>query len=78
MDNIEHRIIRRQDVEKLTGLKRSALYEFMGQGRFPRPIKLGSRAIGWLAADVQDWIAARVAESRAANAADAGVSKRKR
>jgi prophage regulatory protein len=25
-------------------------------GRFPRPIKLGRRAIGWLAEDVQHWV----------------------
>jgi prophage regulatory protein len=25
-------------------------------GRFPRPIKLGRRAIGWLAEEVQDWV----------------------
>jgi len=31
-------------------------------GRFPRPIKLGRRAIGWLAEEVQDWVNSRSEE----------------
>ncbi|MBM3566603.1 MAG: AlpA family phage regulatory protein, partial [Alphaproteobacteria bacterium] len=31
------------------------------------PIKLGARSVGWLASDVDAWIAERIAESRSAS-----------
>ena len=58
------RLLRRRQVETLTGLKRSTIYERMARGRFPRPVHLGSRSVGWLANEIEGWIAARVAESR--------------
>ena len=50
------RIYRRPDVEKLVGLSRSTLYAMMAEGNFPKPVKLGKRAVGWREADVQDWL----------------------
>jgi prophage regulatory protein len=57
-------ILRRRQVEAQTGLSRSAIYEGVLQGTFPRPIHIGTRAVGWLAAEVDAWIAARIAVSR--------------
>lgn len=57
-------ILRRRQVEAQTGLSRSAIYEGVFQGTFPRPIHIGTRAVGWLAEEVDAWIAARIAESR--------------
>lgn len=53
------RLLRRAEVERLVGLRRSALYEAMTQGDFPRPVKLGERAVAWRSADVLAWIASR-------------------
>ena len=58
------RILRRRQVEALIGLRRSAIYAAVAAGRFPRPIKLGPRCVGWLEHEVNGWIAERVAESR--------------
>jgi prophage regulatory protein len=55
------RILRREEVLRLIGLKKSALYELMAQGHFPRPMKLGERAVGWRAGDVAAWLATREA-----------------
>jgi prophage regulatory protein len=57
--NLHHRIIRRPDVERITGLARSTIYDFMSRGEFPQPLKLGARAVGWRESDVLEWIAAR-------------------
>jgi prophage regulatory protein len=54
--------MRRPAVEAVTGLSRSAIYDMVAKGRFPRPIPLGRRAVGWLAGEVDDWLKARVAE----------------
>jgi prophage regulatory protein len=57
-------ILRREDVERVTGLPRSSLYAKIAAGEFPKPIKLGIRASGWLEEDVAGWQRARIAASR--------------
>jgi prophage regulatory protein len=55
-------VIRLHELEKLTGRKRSSVYEDMAAGRLPKPIKIGPRAVGWLRSDIDKWLAGRVAE----------------
>lgn len=50
------RILRRPEVSSRTGFGRSTLYALVQSGRFPKPIKLGSRASGWLESEVDQWI----------------------
>ena len=64
MPSTEISILRRRQVEALTGLARSTLYELMTRGTFPRPIHLGPRAVGWIAHEVNDWLTARVNQTR--------------
>ena len=49
-------IHRRPKVEELTGLSRSSIYQMILDGTFPRPIKLGKRAVGWRAEDLERWL----------------------
>jgi len=56
---MEYRIIRRTEVLFMTGLATSTLYAKMQAGEFPRPIKLGRRAVGWKSNDVELWITQR-------------------
>jgi prophage regulatory protein len=58
-------IIRRKKVEARTGLSRSTIYLRISQGTFPRPVSLGLRAVGWIDAEISDWLAQRVESSRA-------------
>lgn len=44
-----------------TGLCSSSLYALMAQGLFPKNVKLGPRAVGWPAAEVDAWAADRIA-----------------
>lgn len=55
------RILRLKDVKNQTGLGRSSIYSYAQQGLFPKPVKIGARSVGWVEAEVQEWIAARVA-----------------
>jgi prophage regulatory protein len=34
------------------------------QGTFPKPVSLGGRAVGWLEAEVQQWLQRRIEASR--------------
>jgi prophage regulatory protein len=52
-------ILRRPAVEALVGLRKTALYAMIARGEFPPPLRLGRRAVGWRASDVEAWIAAR-------------------
>lgn len=49
------RTLRRPEVESVTGLKCSSIYERMAAKTFPRPIPLGGRAVGWLESEIIDW-----------------------
>ena len=57
-------LIRRKDVEKRTALSRSRIYALMAANSFPKPIRLGSMTVAWLEVEINDWIAARIADSR--------------
>jgi prophage regulatory protein len=46
-------------VVRRTTLSRSHLYALIKAGKFPKPIKLGARSVGWRVEDVEAWIAAR-------------------
>jgi prophage regulatory protein len=54
------RILRLKAVMELTGLGRSTLYLYVKEGIFPARVALGSRAIGFVESEVQDWILARI------------------
>lgn len=54
-------LLRRSEVEQLVGLRRSALYNLMAAGEFPRPVKLSARAVAWRQSEVAAWIEAREA-----------------
>lgn len=56
----ERRILRRAEVETKTGFKRAHLYALMREGRFPKALHLGIRAVGWDSIEVDAWIAERL------------------
>ena len=58
------RIIRMADVQARTGLSRSTIYQWVSDGSFPQPIRLGARAIGWIESEVDAWIREQIAASR--------------
>ena len=49
------RFLRLPEVLARTGLSRSTIYVRLDQGRFPRPVSLGARAVGWLESEVDEW-----------------------
>lgn len=57
-------VLRLPQVRQRVGLSRSTIYALAACGRFPVPIKLGSRAAGWLASEIDAWLAARIHASR--------------
>lgn len=62
-------LLRLPAVIERTGLSRSSIYRAIAAGTFPKSVPLGEHAIGFLAADIDRWIAARVAVRDERNAA---------
>lgn len=56
--------IRLPEVVRLTGIKRTHIYRLQQLGKFPKRIKLSARASVYVASEISDWIAARIAEAR--------------
>jgi prophage regulatory protein len=52
--------LRLATVKARTGLSRSTLYRRVAEGRFPAPVALGGRSIGWLNTEVDAWIAQQI------------------
>lgn len=55
-------ILRKPEVVAYTGVPASSLTRLVSTGQFPNPIRLSARAIGWLRSDIDEWVAARVAQ----------------
>lgn len=47
-----------------TGMSRTSIYKAIQEGRFPRPVSLGARAVGWLESDIVAWIESRPKATR--------------
>jgi len=58
------KILRLPEVKARTGLARSSIYLRISEGRFPRPISLGDRAVGWLESEIEEWIQKRIENAR--------------
>lgn len=54
-----HRIYRRTELEQRLGISKSSIYAWTKAGTFPAPLKLGQRAVGWRASNIQAWLAGR-------------------
>lgn len=55
------RMLRLRGVEECVGFSRSALYRAMEDDGFPRPVRIGRRAVAWVESEVQAWLDAKLA-----------------
>jgi prophage regulatory protein len=54
-------LLRRKQVQAVSGYSRSTIYLRISQGLWTRPVNLGARAVGWPASEVAALNAARIA-----------------
>jgi prophage regulatory protein len=57
-------LLRMPQVKARTGLSRSTIYLRIKAGEFPTQVSLGARAVGWIEAEIERWIATQVERSR--------------
>jgi prophage regulatory protein len=53
--------MRQREVLERTTLSRSTLYELIGRGAFPKPLKLGERINCWPEHEIDNWMQAQIA-----------------
>jgi prophage regulatory protein len=59
-----YNILRLPTVKDRTGLSRSTIYLRISEGTFPKSISLGSRAVGWIESEINEWLEQRIESSR--------------
>ncbi len=65
-DNDNVRLVSLKDTAKLTSLSRTMINRYRDKGLFPAAVQLGERRIAFVAAEVREWIAERIAARAAA------------
>lgn len=60
-------------VEEFSGLKRSAIYDGVAKGTFPKPVRIGRRAVAWPERVLREW-----QSNRPSVALGQGISPRNR
>ena len=63
-DPMAQRILRIRDVTAKTGLSRVTIWRMEREGRFPLRRQLSTNSVGWIAEEVDVWIATRAAGGR--------------
>lgn len=63
--SVGNRLLKRGDVELKTGLSRSSIYSAVRAKAFPEPIAIAPNRVAWLESEIDQWIAARLAERNA-------------
>ena len=51
-----NRLLHRREVEARTGLSRTSIYRQMEAERFPRPVKVGPKAVRWNEREIEAWL----------------------
>lgn len=55
-------LLRLPEVRAMVRRSTSRIYADMAAGRFPKPIRIGVRAVAWREAELKQWLADRIAE----------------
>ena len=50
------RLLRLEDVQDITSLSEANIYRYMKEGTFPRPFRIGKRAVAWRESEIEEWL----------------------
>lgn len=56
------RLMRMNEVIRMTGLSRSSIYDRMNAGLFPRSCSLGCRSVAWVESEILEWVENQIAQ----------------
>ena len=58
-DRRRSRVLRLREVAERLGVSHDTIRRMVRDGRFPPPVQIAVRSIGWLEADLDTWLAER-------------------
>jgi prophage regulatory protein len=61
--NAPIRMLRLAQVATMTGLSKAKVYDLQSRGDFPQRVQLTAGRVAWVEAEVQAWLAARIASN---------------
>ena len=50
------RLVRKPELQAITGLSDPTIYRLEKQGRFPQRVKIGGNSVAWIEAEIMAWI----------------------
>ena len=50
------KVIKLPEVIKITALSRSTIYSYIQKNSFPKPVRIGTRAVAWLETEILDFL----------------------
>lgn len=56
------KFIRIKSVLSRTGLKRSTIYKYIKQGRFPKPVNISPKCAAWVESEINDWMLLKISQ----------------
>ncbi|ENW4921158.1 helix-turn-helix transcriptional regulator [Salmonella enterica] len=64
MNTTNQSLIRLPEVLKRTGFGKAWSYRLISEGRFPAPVKIGTRAVAFVESEIDEWIETVISSSR--------------
>lgn len=52
--------LRLPEVQRRVGYKHATIYKKMQLGEFPLAVRIGANAVGWVEAEIDAWVQARI------------------
>lgn len=57
-------LIRPREAMRRCGIGRSTMWKMIKDGDFPKPVRITRRTVGFVEAEINDWVQQRIAASR--------------
>jgi prophage regulatory protein len=65
-EDVMEKLLRLPEVKDLTCRSTSRIYADMAAGTFPKPVRIGVRAVAWRESELQEWLEKRIKDREAA------------
>ena len=60
MNSGEHstplRFVRLTEVMRMTGLRKTTIYQLQSDGEFPQRVQITANCVGWIESEIQSWL----------------------
>ncbi len=53
---MQERLIRLNEVIRITGLSRSRIYQYISIDKFPDNVPIGGRSVAWVESEIYRWV----------------------